>query len=235
MFKKIKNALCLVLIIISTMISTYSFATGMQPNTSVVLVNEEQGEYSMIVKNTDKSAALLYTSLQNIEEDPENLLVVTPPVARVEAGESQLVRFILQSRHPLTTQRMMRVYFEGIPQNLGKKKNSLGVTIRQNLPVIISPAGLVIEREPWKYLKVSLCGTILRVDNDSPYIIRLAPTGSFQPSGIVFQLPKPYVLPDTTLSIPVKTVSGSTIRIYPATVYGYAVGKYDLPLTACSY
>jgi P pilus assembly chaperone PapD len=234
MFMIKKRLLNFILATVSMTASAYLFASGMQPSTSVVLINEEQGEYGMTVKNTDKTAALLYTSLQNIEEDPEKLLIVTPPVARVEAGESQLVRFILQNKQPLTTQRLMRVYFEGIPQNTDKKPNSLGVTVRQNLPVIISPANLATEREPWKHLKLSLCGSKLRVQNNSPYVVRLAQTGTLQPSGTPFQLPKPYILPNTTLDIPVKAASGSTARIHPATVYGFAVGKYDTPLSACS-
>ena len=65
-------------------------ASGMLPETSVVIINEADGEASMNVKNTDANATLLYTSIQNLPEDKENLLVVTPPVARVEPDETQL-------------------------------------------------------------------------------------------------------------------------------------------------
>lgn len=214
--------------------SNYSIADGMQPATSVVLVNEELGEHSMNVKNTDQAAALLYTSLENIEEDQEKLLIATPPVARVEAGETQLVRFILQTKEPLKTQRLMRVYFEGIPLSSTKAPNSVGVTLRQNLPVIISPKELVAESEPWKHLKMAFCDGKLRVSNDSPYVVRLAQRGTLQPSNSGVAFPKTYILPQTKLDLPVESITASAVRIHPASVYGYAVNHYDAPITTCS-
>lgn len=215
--------------------SAYSFAGGMQPATSVVLVSEGKGEHSMNVKNTDNAAALLYTSLENIEEDQEKLLVVTPPVTRVEAGETQLVRFILQSKEPLKTQRLMRVYFEGIPLSTSKTANSVGVTIRQNLPVIISPKGLAAESEPWKHLKMAFCDGKLQVTNDSPYVVRLAQQGTLQPSASTIGFPKAYILPQTKLNLKVESTANATsVRIHPASVYGYAVKHYDAPIVACS-
>lgn len=215
--------------------SAHSLSAGMQPNTSVVLMSEEAGEYGMTVKNTDKSAALLYTSLQNIEEDTETLLVVTPPVARVEGGDSQLVRFILQSKEPLTTQRLMRVYFEGIPLSKSKNQNRVGVTVRQNLPVIISPSGLAAEKEPWKHVKFALCNGKLQINNNSPYVVRLAQTGTLQPSTAVINFPKSYLLPNTKLELPTSSTANATsVRIHPASVYGFALDHYEAPLSTCT-
>jgi P pilus assembly chaperone PapD len=177
----------------------------------------------------------LYTSLENIEEDPEKLLIVTPPVTRVEGGDTHLIRFILQSKEPLKYQRLMRVTFEGIPLSKTKVPNSVGVTIRQNLPVIISPKGLAAESEPWKHLKVAICDGKLHVTNDSPYVVRLAQQGSLQPSGSPINFPKSYVLPQTQLDLKLApTGSATTVRIHPASVYGYAVKQYDAPLVACA-
>lgn len=231
--KKFLNQLMVATMILSA--SSYSFAGGMQPATSVVLVSEDQGEHSMTVKNTDNGAALLYTSLENIEEDKEKLLIVTPPVTRVEAGETQLVRFIMQSKEPLKTQRLMRVSFEGIPLSKSKTPNSVGVTIRQNLPVIISPKGLASESEPWKHLKMAFCDGKLQVTNDSPYVIRLAQQGSLQPAASSIGFPKAYILPQTKMDLKVaSTANATSVRIHPASVYGYAVKHYDAPIVACS-
>lgn len=91
-------------------------ATGMQPETSVVILYEAEGETSINIKNTDGTAALLYSSIENIPEDTESLVVLTPPVTRVEAGETQLVRFLRQGGEPSKNQRLKRVIFEGIAQ-----------------------------------------------------------------------------------------------------------------------
>ena len=81
----------------------------------MLIVDEATGEGSMTVQNTDTAPVLLYTTIENIAEDQEELVVATPPMARLEAGQSQLVRFMLTKKGPLATQRLKRVSFEGIP------------------------------------------------------------------------------------------------------------------------
>lgn len=222
--------------LLSCVFASPAFCAGMKPATSVVLISEDQGEATMNVTNTDPHAALLYTSLETIPEDPELLLVVSPPVARVEGGESQAVRFILQNKEPLTAQRLMRVTFEGIPTVQHKQPNSVGVTFRQNLPVIVSPKGLKTEAAPWKFLKWSLCGDILHVDNDSPYVVRLALSGSLQPEAEAVKFTKAYILPHTQQAFQLTPANrrATTMRIHPASVYGYALNEFDTPLSACT-
>ena len=235
MFSPKNIILKLIVATVTTVAATNLFAAGVQPFTSVVLVDEAEGEYGMNVRNTDKTAVLLYTSLQTIEDDPENLLIVTPPVSRVEGGGIQLVRFILKGKEPLKVQRLMRVYFEGIPLRTSRASNNVAVTVRQNLPVIISPRNLAPEHEPWKYLRLALCGEKIQVSNDSPYVVRLAQMATLQPSGTAFSFPKPYLLPNTRLMLDVKPdAAASSVRIHPASVYGFAVDQYDTTLSACS-
>ena len=76
-------------------------------------------------------------------------------MARVEPGESQLVRFILQSDKPLTTERLRRVTFEGIQPKDGSSTAQVSVTLAQDLPIVISPKGLKKDLEPWKHLNWS--------------------------------------------------------------------------------
>ncbi|MFJ3462010.1 fimbria/pilus chaperone family protein [Achromobacter spanius] len=209
-------------------------AAGMQPETSVVILNEADDETSINVKNTDNLASLLYSTIEDIAEDKETLAIVTPPVARVEPGETQLVRVIRQPGAPSTTQRLKRIVFEGIPMRPDADgRSTVGVTVRQNLPLIIHPKGLERNREPWKLLKWDISGDTLKVVNDSPYVVRMAQELKLKPSGQVISLPKAYVLPGETLSMPVKGSRGDKIvTSHPATVYGYAVGAYDAPLSS---
>ena len=208
-------------------------ASGMLPETSVVIINEADGEASMNVKNTDANATLLYTSIQNLPEDKENLLVVTPPVARVEPEETQLVRFILQSKEPLKTQRFKRVIFEGIPQQSKDGGVKVTMNVRQNLPVIIHPKGLAPNREPWKLLTWSVSNGKLIAKNDSAYVVRLAQTVTLLPGKAEFDLGKTYFLPGETISVPVPAAASAstTVRLAPATVYGFSVDSYDAALT----
>lgn len=210
-------------------------ASGMLPETSVVIVNEADGEASMNVKNTDATPTLLYTSLQNLPEDRESLLVVTPPVARVDPDETQLVRFILQTKEPLKTQRLKRVTFEGIPQKSAEGGVKVTMNVRQNLPVIIHPKGLEMNREPWKLLTWSLQNGKLTVKNDSPYVVRLAQAVALLPNHVDVDLGRTYLLPGEHIVAEAK-LSGSavpvTVRLSPATVYGFSVDSFDAPLNA---
>lgn len=208
-------------------------AAGMIPETSVIIVNESEGETSINVKNSDDHPALLYSNIQGIEGDDENLIVLTPPVTRVEAGETQLVRFILQSPKPLDVQRLRRVTFEGITPKDNSPGMRVSMNVRQNLPVIINPKGLAKEREPWRHLKWSIIDGKLVVDNPSAYVVRLAQSINVLPSNSSVQLPQTYILPGQKVELDLPAADASTsssVRLYPATVYGYAVDRYDAPL-----
>ena len=218
-----------------TSISLQSQAAGMKPETSVVLVNVVDGEGTINVTNTDSKAALLYTSLEDLPEDKESLLVVTPPVARVEPGEKQLVRFIVQSEKPITTQRLKRVSFEGIPQKDPNVKASIGVTVRHNLAVLITPEDLPAKRDPWTLLDWSVNGQTLTVKNDSRYVVRLSQEFNVLPAKVNLSLPRTYILPgqSDSFELPAGTNLGADakVRIYPATTYGYAAKPFDAPLS----
>ncbi|MGF6557590.1 P pilus assembly chaperone PapD [Pseudomonas sp. S30_BP2TU TE3576] len=215
------------------LLTTQTHADGMVPDTSVVIVNEANGETSVSVTNTDTRLALLHVTIEDIPEDTEPLVFVTPPLARVEASRTQLVRFILQSEKPLLTQRLKRVIFEGLPQ--GKPaaetgKAQVGVTVRQNLPIILHPAGLAPNRTPWTDLTWSLQDGQLTVHNETPYVVRLAQEVQLLPSGSGAMLPKTYVLPGEHISVAVTAKAAAQVRIHPATVYGFAVPPYDAPI-----
>ena len=207
-------------------------ASGMLPETSVVIVNEADGEASMNVKNTDPTATLLYTSIQNLPEDKEPLLVVSPPVARVEPEQTQLVRFILQLKEPLKTQRLKRVVFEGIPQKGPEGGVKVTMNVRQNLPLIIHPKGLAANREPWKLLTWAIDGGTLVLKNDSAYVVRFAQAVSLLPAKVEVDMGRTYILPGEKLTSAIKgNAAGTTaVRLSPATVYGFSVDNYDAPL-----
>ncbi|KVM62861.1 hypothetical protein WJ60_17510 [Burkholderia ubonensis] len=232
-------------------LSPIAHASGVLPETSVVLVDEADGEASINVQNTDTQPTLLYTTIQNVPEDPANLVTVTPPVARVEPGQSQLVRFVLTNPTPLKTERLKRVTFEGIPP-ANTSQSRVQITVRQNLPVILHPKGLKVENAPWTGLKWSLQDGALRVTNPSPYVVRLSQQVALLPSQTPLLLPHPYILPgeqlkatpapkrpdasgtSTTSPAAPLPAHASGVRLYPATTYGFSVQRYDAAIAAPS-
>lgn len=221
-------------VIALSLLSAVVNATGMVPETSVVIVEQEDGEGAINVKNTDAFPVLLLTTLEDIEDDKESLLTITPPAARVEPGKTQRVRFIITSKEPLKTERLKRVSFEGVPPQQ-KGKNEVRMTVRQNLPVIIRPVGLDKDLAPWKRLSWKLSGDALTVSNPSPYVVRLGQMVQTLPDNTKWTLPNSYVLPGQTLTIKPdgnkKPAAAEKVRISPATTWGYTVDSYDAPLS----
>jgi len=204
-------------------------ATGMVPETTVLLIDEEKGGASMNVKNTDNKAALLYTTVQEPDGSPIKgaTLVVTQPIVRLEAGQTQRVRFVLNTTEPLQVQQYKRVIFEGIPQAKAPGKKQITTTIRQNLPVIIHPKGLPVFTTPWEKLDWSATGSTLTVTNPSAYVVRLSPEVVMQPSGITGSLGKTWILPGETLSLSLKSAStDKQVKLFPASRYGFDIGGY---------
>ncbi|EZI28609.1 fimbrial chaperone protein [Pseudomonas extremaustralis 14-3 substr. 14-3b] len=200
----------------------------MLPETTVVVLYEEQGEATINIKNTDAAPALLHSVVENVPEDLEPLLIVTPPITRVEAGETQLVRFIGTLQEPLKTQRLKRVTFEGIPQARVGGGATIGITLRQNLPLILHPRGLPVHHSPWELLKWQRAGERLTVHNDSAYVVRLAPEVQLLPQGVLATLPRTYVLPGEALTLKVEgSLEGvAGVEIHPATIYGFSADSH---------
>lgn len=216
--------------LVLSLFSTTALASGVVPDSSVVIVEGADGEGSINVKNTDPYPVLLLTQLENIPEDSESLLTVTPPAARVEPGKSQSVRFLLTTKTPLKTERLKRVTFEGVPPQQ-KGKSEVRMTVRQNLPVIIRPAELARDEAPWKHLVWQLVGKVLTVSNPSAYVVRLSQGVQTLPGNSIWMLPNSYVLPGQTLTLKQngnKAPSSDTqVRISPATTWGFSVDHYD--------
>lgn len=210
------------------------FAAGMVPETSVVLISAGDGEGSINVKNSSAEAALLYTTLENLPGDDDESLIVTAPIVRIDAGEKQLVRFILQEDKSITAQRMKRVIFESIPQQHSTGGNKVKINVRHHLPVIISPANLPRKDDPWTLTKWTLEGDVLRASNDSPYVVRLNEQLQLLPSGTLLRLPHAYLLPGQShsLALPagVTLPAQISVRLRPASIYGFHSGFYDAPL-----
>lgn len=204
-----------------------TLAAGMVPETSLLIVKEDEQGASMDVKNTDADAQLLYTKLVDLPDDPKPGLIVTQPVVRVDAGKNQRVRFVLKnSAEPLKVEHLKRVIFTAIPQ---RDKNKVKVTFSQNLPVIIRPAGLAVNLEPWKDLIWQINNGNVTVENNTPYVVRMEQKAKLLPSGISAQFPKTYILPGEKVTASTKgkiTSSDKKIEIYPATRYGYKTQSY---------
>ncbi|WP_406875287.1 fimbria/pilus periplasmic chaperone [Serratia marcescens] len=168
-----------------------------------LLVNQEKGETTVRVDNIGNYPVLLFSSvvknaLSKQGEDP--LFILSPPAARIDPGKSQLVRVMLADPSGLdkTRQQMRHIYFQEIP-DMGEKSNQLKVNTRHRVVAIATPSALVENKSPWQTLHWQQNGHSIQVKNLSPYVVRLAPTITVQPSNQQFVLEQPYLLPGQTI------------------------------------
>jgi P pilus assembly chaperone PapD len=224
--------------VLCLLMSIESNAAGtLHLETSVVVVDTDDQEGTLGVRNSANLPLLMISKVESIPEDPQDLLLVNPPIARVEPGDTQIVRFLLKPRGAdqpeISTEHLMRASFEGIPP---KETNKVNFSIRQNIPVIVHPSRLAKEDEPWKLLTWQREADGLSVKNPSPYVVRLTPALTLLPSQTSASLPRTYVLPGESLHVSVKAMSAADtqVRLHPASRYGFVEGEYEAPLTSAA-
>jgi len=206
----------------------------MKPETSMIMINEEAEGGSLNVTNTADYEALLYVKVYSLPDDPQPQLLVTQPVTRLAAGQTQRLRFLLHSRGPLKTEHMKRVILEGIPLQALSGKNTVGLSLRQDLPIIIHPAGLPMKSDPWEALKFSETSGVLTIANPSRYVVRLSQAVVLLPSMNNIMLSKSYILPGETLTVKGQDAAAlknsKQIQIQSLSKYGYVAGLFIQPL-----
>ncbi|MEH0887183.1 fimbria/pilus chaperone family protein [Enterobacter sp. UNJFSC 003] len=207
-------------------------AAGMVPETSLLVIDEATHSGTINVKNTDSHPALLYTDVIDLPDDKGLKLVTTQPVVRLEPGQTQQLRFLLQGSAPLDKEHFKRVTFEGIPPKSDSKTIRIGINIRQDIPVLIRPANLAVVTDAWKYLEWTSSGTSVTVKNPSKYVVRLSQNVVLQPSNITGMLAKTYLLPGQSMTVDMKkNVSGNNkVKFFPASRYGVEVPSFTTDL-----
>lgn len=208
------------------------FAVGMKPEVPALFLDDQNREVTVNVLNTDRDTALLHSSLQTIPEDPENRLIITPQLVRVDGGKNQQIRVVLKEGVRLDTQKMQRINFVSIPQDDGKK-NRARILIGQNIPVIISPASLPVNTAPWTGLTFHLSGASLHIENPTPYIVRLTREINLLPGKGSVELKNSYILPGEKFDVALPAASANKVKallLHPVTRYGILTAPFNVPL-----
>lgn len=202
------------------------WSTGVLPEVPVVIINAAQQGGSINVKNTDPVPVLLYTRLVTLPDDPQPGLFVTQPVVRLAAGQTQKVRFLYSPNGKLTTEHFSRVFFETIPEKKETDRNTLSLSVSQDLPVVIVPEDLMNTQEmPWEKARWTVNQGTLRITNGGRQVMRLQPRITLFPQKQAVTLGRNYILPGETLQVPLseKMRAASSVQFAPVTRYGFSV------------
>lgn len=240
MFLLIQHLRFLVLMVAAISLADWVHATGIQPETTIIQLSAADGQTQMAVRNTEAIPLLMNVQVRDLAGSEKLSVLPLPQVSRVEPNGRQVVRFVLSaSGAAIKKQYLKRVSFEGIPPKTAKPGESVvAINVRQTIPLVISPAGLEQDPEPWKKLVIARSASgAMEVSNDSPFVVRLKADAELLPMKAPVRLLRDtYVLPGEKHAIELpKDVDASavkSIRIFPASPWGFAVDPYEIPVTS---
>src|ERR1700744_4855694 len=92
----------LIVVAISSMIASHAFASSFTLESTTVVLDEREGQVAFNVKNDGDTPLLLVSKVDNL--DDSNLagrILISPPITRVDPGQSQQVNYSLKKGAPI--------------------------------------------------------------------------------------------------------------------------------------
>ncbi|CFQ34932.1 fimbria/pilus chaperone family protein [Yersinia aleksiciae] len=226
-YKRFNSLFILVLLVLLSCWSIASYASFKLESTTVML-KEGEGRTSFTIDNTSTHPILLVTKLADL--DGKNLskqILISPPVTRIDAGQSQQVNFVLKKGTVLDTEVLLKASFEGVEQVPG---NATVMPIRQEIGFLIQPDAVPQIKTPWQELVFSTSGNQLIIKNPSKHVVRLGPQVIVVPSNEVVALGNPYIMPGATKQFAITSVPTS-VKVRPLSRYGFVQAEVTVPVT----
>ena len=183
-----------------------------------IILDESTGRVNFSVKNTSSEPILLATTVGDLDDKTfSKSVLVSPPIARIEAGQSQQVNFVLKQGTALSHEVMLKASFEGIGQ---ARDNSTRIPIRQSISLIVQPKSVGVSKSPWDDLSLTLSGERLVIKNTGLHVIRLAPQLLLLPSKKIVPLDNYFLMAGEEKSVKVEG-KPEEVEITPLSRYGF--------------
>lgn len=209
-------------LLISSIVLINSLAyASFQLETMTVILDASEPRKVFRVKNTGKEPILLSTKVTDIEGGrifAQNVMI-SPPITRIEPEQSQQINFILKNGITLSQEQLLRVSFQSIGAT---KKNSTKMPIRQDVAMLIIPAGMRVSSSPWDALSVKQQGDQLTLSNTGKQVIRLSPSFTVLPGNVIYNLGQFYLRPGENRTVTTKR-GLKDITINPLSRFGFKV------------
>ncbi|WP_411754903.1 fimbria/pilus chaperone family protein [Serratia sp. (in: enterobacteria)] len=192
-----------------------------------IVLEESTGRTTFSIKNTTSEPILLATKVEDLDGKTfSKMVLISPPISRIDAGQSQQVNFVLKQGAVLPHEVMLKASFEGVGQAVD---NSARIPVRQSIGLIIQPKAVAVSKTPWEDLQLSQVGTTLVVKNNGLHVMRLAPQLTLLPSKQVVLLENYYLMSGEEKKV---TVSGkvTSVGMTPLGRYGFKQADITLPV-----
>lgn len=192
-----------------------------------IIFNETDQRVAFNVKNDGESPMLLVSKLEDLGEDKlSQRILIAPPIARIDPGQSQQINFSLKKGAKLEHEYMLKASFEGVSQT---GRGSLVMPVRQEIGFLVQAGAVPVSKTPWDNLKLSLADRHLTLSNPSTHVIRLAPSVKLLPANKTVALPHAYLMPGESRTVEIDDAADK-IEIVPLSRYGLVLPAVTMPV-----
>lgn len=198
---------------------------------TTVILEESEGQTAFGVTNHGDQPLLLVTRLEELGGGPPmaGRILISPPITRIDPGQSQQVNFSLKQGAPLQREVMLRAAFEGItPQ---AENGQLSMPVRQEIGLLIQPAAVPRSSAPWRDLSLSIANGELVLSNPGRHVVRLSRNLRLQPGNAPVQLEHAWLMSGEVRRVPIAQPPPQAIRIVPMSRYGFVLPDVTLPVS----
>lgn len=158
------------LLMLSTTNSASAASLSISP-TSVAL-SAKKHSAALSLKNDGDQTKIIQTELLSwTQQDGENFytpnrdVLVNPPIATLQAGQTQIIRIGLNANVDKTQELAYRLYITELAPPPSDDEQGLQLTLRLGLAVFVAPLGKVIGKQAWKATRNAEGNLILSMSN----------------------------------------------------------------------
>lgn len=226
--QQLKHHAVKTLLIVATLVLTPAAQASFQLETMTVILDAGEGRKTFSVKNMSQEPILLSTKVEDIPGDQPvaGNILVSPPIIRIEPQESQQINFVLKRGVTLPHELILKASFQGIGAT---KENVTKMPIRQEVAMLVVPAGMVESQTPWDKMQVSQTGNQLTLSNPGQQVIRMSPGFVTLPDNKPHSIGQFFLRPGESRTVKVEgTVK--EIKLSPLSRYGFRSAQ-DATLT----
>ncbi|MBC5791439.1 fimbria/pilus chaperone family protein [Providencia sp. JUb39] len=220
----IKNYVAISALWIGYLVPAYA---SFQLETMTVILNEAEGRSTFTIKNIGNEPLLLATKVTDLDKNQySKQILISPPITRIDGGQSQQINFVLKKGEPLTQEVMLKASFEGVGQST---ENSARMPVRQSIAMIVQPAAVAVDATPWKGLSAHVDGSHLVLKNTSKHVVRLSPQLELLPNNETVTIENYFLIAGEEKRIAIKS-KPTSLKITPLSRFGFKQSSVSIPL-----
>ncbi|WON77969.1 fimbria/pilus periplasmic chaperone [Serratia sp. UGAL515B_01] len=211
---------------------TQTEAAEIQPLTSAVIINQNQGESSIDIKNTDSQPIILYSKVNHLDDDnlDGGVIYPSPAAVIVQPGEVQTVRIIYKNNHSINVEHLARIIFTGIPNQKESTGQRINFLVGQDLPIVIQPGNQPPIKALWSLVKWQQIDGKLCAKNPTTRVFRFDNNVKILPTGQYIKFTTPYLLPHQQQCIELNQALPAHAQIHfdSISVFNYRMLGHDV-------